>query len=86
VKVNTDTGFCTDSRNASMGVVIRDSSGMVLLAAWQMLRKCASAEAEAFFQGIRLAAEWVKQPAPVETDCANLIRILSRRSVHLVKE
>jgi ribonuclease HI len=83
VKINTDAGFCTDSGNASMGVVIRDSSGKVPLAAWQMLWNCASAEeaeAEAFLRGIRLAAEWVKQPAMVEMDCANIIRALRSKA------
>jgi hypothetical protein len=83
VKINTDAGYCVDSGEASAGVVIRDNKGMVLLAAWQMLKPCSSpeeTEAEAYLLGIRLSAEWVRQPAIIETDCANIIRALRSKT------
>jgi ribonuclease HI len=65
-----------ESGNASAGIVIRDSNGKVFLTAWRVLRDCAKpeqAEAEACLEGLWLAAEWVRQPAWVESDCLNLI-------------
>jgi hypothetical protein len=79
VKINTYAGFCADLGDANAGVVIRNESGKVLLMAWQMLKKCSTveeAEAEAYLRGIRLAAEWVRQPAMIEIDCTNIIRAL----------
>jgi hypothetical protein len=34
------------------------------------------ADAEACLQGIRLTAEWIRQPTLVEPDCARLVHTL----------
>jgi hypothetical protein len=55
VKLNTDAGFCVNFGLDSTGVVVRDSEGKVLLAAWRFLRHCGSpeeAEVEACLQGL----------------------------------
>jgi hypothetical protein len=44
VKVNTDAGFNPSSGLASIGAVARDDKGQVILAAWQVIRRCASPE------------------------------------------
>jgi hypothetical protein len=52
-----------------------------LLTAWRFLRRCGSAEeaeAETYLEGVRLVAEWVRQPTCVETDCSNLVIALGR--------
>jgi ribonuclease HI len=77
VKLNTDAAFCEGWGTASVGVVIRDSAGKVILSAWRVIRGCASAEqaeAEACLEGLRLVADWVQQPTCLESDCSNLIR------------
>jgi hypothetical protein len=77
IKVSTYATFCYDSGAASVGIIIRDSTGKVLLSDWQMLRGCASpeqAEAEACLRGLRLVLEWIREPAWVETDCLTLIK------------
>jgi hypothetical protein len=59
----------------SAGVVIRDSNGRVLLTTWRVLQGCAlpeHAEAEACLEGLRLSADWIRQPVRVESDCLNL--------------
>jgi hypothetical protein len=35
-----------------------------------------AAEAEALLRGVWLSTEWVRQPALIEMDCANIIRAL----------
>jgi hypothetical protein len=63
IKVNMDAAFCYDSGAASVGIIIRDSAGKVLLSAWQMLQGCASpeqADAEACLRGLRLVLEWIR--------------------------
>jgi hypothetical protein len=77
VKLNTNTAFCEGSGATSAGAVIRDSSGKVVLSTWKVLRGCASAEhaeADACWEGLRLATDWVRQPTCLELDCSNLIR------------
>jgi ribonuclease HI len=83
VKLNTDAAFCHETGAAGTGIIIRDAEGSVLLAAWRALRGCGSpeqAEAEACLEGLRLTAEWIRQPTWVETDCQNLVNDIQRPS------
>jgi hypothetical protein len=72
VTINTGAGFCKQSGIAGTGIVVRDQAGRVLLTAWRFIRYCGSPEA--CLQGVRLAAEWVRLPARVESDCLALIK------------
>jgi hypothetical protein len=63
-------------------MVARDHYGAVLLTTWRLLR-CGSpdeAEAEACLQGIRPIAEWIREPAWVELEYANLIKALEQKT------
>jgi hypothetical protein len=80
VKLNTDVAFCPRTEATGIGMVARDHSGAVLLTAWRSLRRCGSPEAEACLQGIRLIAEWIREPTWVESECANLIKALEKKS------
>lgn len=80
VKANVDGSFIQSSEAASAGIVIRDHTGSVLLTSWRILSHCGSAEeaeATACWEGVNLAAEWVKKPLILETDCANLVSMLT---------
>jgi hypothetical protein len=82
VKLNTYVGFCHLTGHASTGIVVRDSNDSVLLSTRRSIRHgggADQAEAEACLQGIRLVAEWIKQPVCVESDCENLILAISRK-------
>lgn len=79
VKLNIDIAFCWDSGGASVGSVVQDHEGNVLLTAWRVIRRCGSpeeAEAEACLQGSKLVADWIKEPTVVESDCKTLIATL----------
>jgi hypothetical protein len=76
VKLNTDASFYKETGETGLGMIVRDPEGKALLAAWREMRGCGSpeqAEAEAWLEGMRLTAEWVRQPTLVETYCKNLI-------------
>lgn len=80
VKANVDGSFIQCSEAASAGIVIRDHTGSVLLTSWRIISHCGSAEeaeATACWEGVNLAAEWVKKPLILETDCANLVSMLT---------
>jgi hypothetical protein len=44
VKLNTDASFCPRTGMASMGIVVHDPNGHVLLTAWRWLRHCGTPE------------------------------------------
>jgi hypothetical protein len=72
VKLNTDITFCKVTRETSLGIVMQDSEGKVVLTTWRELAGCGlpeQAEAEACLEGMRLSVEWIRQPMLVETDC-----------------
>lgn len=80
-KANVDASYRHDTGEASAGVVIRDEGGQVALSSWRVLRHCNSpgdAEALALFEGARLAAQWIRQPTIIETDCWELIEELKK--------
>jgi ribonuclease HI len=79
IKINVDGAYMDNSRDAGIGVVIRDSSGSVLLTAWKFISDAGSAEeveALACKGGLLLAAEWMSSPSILESDCANIIKYL----------
>jgi ribonuclease HI len=79
VKLNTDAGFCPNLGKVSTGIVVRGPVGKILLTAWRTIRSCGSpeeADAEACLQGTRLAAQWIQQPAHIETDCQTLVKAI----------
>jgi ribonuclease HI len=72
------------------GVIIRDAKGEVLLSEWQMVKDWSTTEmveAEAVLTGLKLGAEWVRQPAIIETDCESVVwAIQSNTNVRMVRE
>jgi hypothetical protein len=44
IKANTDGGWHAMSKNAGIGVVIRDHRGQVVLAEWKFIPSCSSSE------------------------------------------
>jgi hypothetical protein len=58
VNVNIDAAYCPRKGEASVGVVVRDHHGNILLSTWRTLHHCGTpeeAKAEALLEGIRLA-------------------------------
>jgi hypothetical protein len=81
VKLNTYASFCKEIGETGLGIIVRDLEGKTLLAAWREMRRHRSpeqAEAEACLEGMRLTAEWVRQPTLVETYCKNLINDIQK--------
>jgi hypothetical protein len=82
IKLNTYAGYRQSSGEASSGVVVRDESGNVLLSAWKPLRYVSSAEeaeAEACLHGMKLVAERFRHPVCIESDCAVLVKAISKK-------
>ena len=63
-------------------MIASDSKGQLILTAWRALFKCRDAdEAEAWacLEGLRLAAQWIKQPVIVESDCARMVHAMKEK-------
>jgi ribonuclease HI len=80
LKVNVDGAFDGASGIGGIGVVIRDSSGLVQLTAWRFISQSTGAEemeALACKEGMDLAAKWCRQNIILETDCSTVASMLS---------
>ena len=80
VKLNVDGSFVEQHGTAGAGMILRDSSGHIVLSSCRSLRYCTSAlEAElgAFMVGIALALQWSQEPIIVETDNASLVKMVT---------
>jgi len=78
IKINVDGAF-KGNGEASIGVIIRDSTGSVLLSAWRVVSNAANAEEVelmACWEGISLAVEWTPMPTILETDCTAAVKFL----------
>jgi hypothetical protein len=74
-KVEHGAGFCPNTGAVSLGIVVRDMVGRLLISSWRTLNHIASpaeAEAVACLEGTRLPTEWVRLLVLVETDCHTL--------------
>jgi ribonuclease HI len=73
VKLNVD-GSWSSQGTAGAGMIIRDHTGAVIVAACKSLQACqdaTEAELEALEEGMKLALLWTTRPVVVETDCAS---------------
>jgi ribonuclease HI len=80
VMLNIDAAFCWESGKASIGSVVHDHTGNVVLAAWRGIWRCGSpeiVEVEACVHGLKIVAKWVKEPTMVESDCQTLISVVA---------
>jgi ribonuclease HI len=81
-KCNVDGSFVSQSGEAGVGVVVRDSEGQVILTAWRVIFRCqdaVEAEALACLEGLRLAAQWVQGSIILESDCARVIQAMQQK-------
>lgn len=81
-KLNVDGAFSPQDGCGAIGIVVRNSTGQVLLTSWRFLRKCAAAEeAEllACCEGLKIVAEWLPMPVILESDCATVIARLQAK-------
>lgn len=73
-EVNVDGSFVESTGAAGVGVVARDSAGMVVFTAWRVLFRCA--EARACVEGICLASQWKPDRVIIESDCARIVQAI----------
>ncbi|GJN09463.1 hypothetical protein PR202_ga27471 [Eleusine coracana subsp. coracana] len=76
LKINMDGSFILETREAALGVIIRDQEGQPLLTARRQLfhyKSAEEAEALACLDGVRLAGRWPGCDVILESDCASLV-------------
>ncbi|KAK1644818.1 hypothetical protein QYE76_062623 [Lolium multiflorum] len=80
LKVNVDAGWDVATKQAGLGLIIRDHRGRVILTEWKFLPGCISAEeaeALACLDGIKQAIKLQCINVTVESDCARVVQIMS---------
>jgi hypothetical protein len=79
-KANVDAGWDAASKNAGLGIVIRDHLGSVLFTEWRFIPYCESAEeAEmlASLEGLKHLVRLHRWPATLESDCLRVAQAMN---------
>ncbi|KAE8681947.1 hypothetical protein F3Y22_tig00111280pilonHSYRG00084 [Hibiscus syriacus] len=82
ININVDGAFCSDSQKVVVGIVARDSYGMVLGGMTRQVElpnMAESTEVYAFTQGIRLAVENGWSNVIIEGDAISVVNRLANR-------
>jgi ribonuclease HI len=82
--VNVDVGWDSTSKNAGLGIIVRDHVGNAILPEWRFIIACATAEeAEmlAFIAGLKNLIDLDRWPAIIESNCLRVIQTVSSNSV-----
>jgi hypothetical protein len=72
LKANVDAGWDAHSKNARLGIIVRDWQGKVVLSEWKFVPNCGSteeAEILACLEGLKHLINLRQWPAMVESDC-----------------
>ncbi|KAK1667422.1 hypothetical protein QYE76_055581 [Lolium multiflorum] len=80
MKLNVDGSFMASDGKAGAGMILRAHDGTIIFSACRSLEQCNSAlEAElcAIMEGTALAVERCQQPIMIETDSAEVVRMLT---------
>lgn len=83
-RINVDGSSVEQLGQASVGVVIGNPEGQVVISSWRYLFNCASAEEVEFTsyqEGPSLAQQWCQAPMILETDCLSCIPALQTSGV-----
>ncbi|KAE8667347.1 hypothetical protein F3Y22_tig00112411pilonHSYRG00033 [Hibiscus syriacus] len=89
IKVNVDGAFCKENRKASIGVVARDSQGMVIAGLAKMINppsSAESAEVAAFTEGIKLAIENGWNRVIIEGDAISIVNRLANKRTGKIQD
>jgi ribonuclease HI len=81
--VNVDAGWDSTSKNAVLGIIVRDHNGKAILSEWRFIIACATAEeAEmlAFIAGLKHLIDLGRWPAIIESDCLRVIQTVASNS------
>uniref|UniRef100_A0ACD5TZV9 Uncharacterized protein n=1 Tax=Avena sativa TaxID=4498 RepID=A0ACD5TZV9_AVESA len=80
VKLNVDGSYNETSGEGGTGMILRDNTGAVLFLACRFLPLCSSpleAELQACLEGIQKARSWTDLPCVVESECKEVVSMLS---------
>ena len=89
--LNIDGSFSAKDGTAGAGMVLRDEHGDIIFSSCRELRQCASpleSELAACSEGISLATQWSELPFVIQTDCAEVVKLIEGgigdRSEHMM--
>jgi hypothetical protein len=77
LKANVDAGWDAHSKDAGLGVIVRDWLGKLVLSEWKFIPNCGSAEEAEILacpEGLKHLINLRQWPAMVESDCLRAIQ------------
>jgi hypothetical protein len=83
LKANVDAGWDAHSKDAGLGIIVRDWQGKTILSEWKFIPNCGSAEeAEilACLEGLKHLINLRQWPAVIESDCLRAVQALTTNS------
>ncbi|XBH99224.1 hypothetical protein VPH35_128610 [Triticum aestivum] len=83
IKINVDASFVESMRSASVGVVVRNDLGKVLVSSWDFIRSCTcvdEVELRASLAGLYIGIT-LHKPIILEIDCTFVASFLARDSI-----
>jgi hypothetical protein len=83
LKANVDAGWDAHSKDAGLGIIVRDWQGKTVLSEWKFIPNCGSAEeAEvlACLEGLKHLINLRQWPAVIESDCLRAVQALTTNS------
>ena len=80
VKLSIDGSFRVEDGTAGAGMILRDANGGIIFSACRSLQLCAEvleAELRSCLEGLELALQHSQLPIIIDTDCSQLVAIVS---------
>ena len=80
LKANVDAGWDSTSKNAGLGIIVRDHLGRTFLTEWKYISTCASAEESemlALLAGLKHLIDLGCGPATIESDCLRAVQTVT---------
>jgi hypothetical protein len=86
LKANVDAGWNSHSKEAGLGIIVRDHEGSVIISEWKFIPNCGSAweaEIQACLEGLKCLISLKRWPAVLESDCLRAVQALCGRDTDL---
>lgn len=89
--LSIDGSFSEKDDTTRAGMVLRDDRGAIIYSSCRELRRCMSpleSELHACWEGISLAIQWSALPIVIQTDCSEVVKLITEtredRSAHMM--
>jgi ribonuclease HI len=86
VKANVDARWDSASKNAGIGIVLRDHLGRTILSEWKFIPRCPSAEVAevlAILEGLKHLINLRCSAGVLESDCLRVVQVMTSKDIDI---